>query len=89
LDDRRAPARQEIAMLNFIESSAGRIAARIQAIGVGFDPEVLSLPGGSVIATVLWLYAGTRLRFKRGAPRKLPVAESVPTPACAGCPGHH
>lgn len=76
-------------MLNFIESNAGRIAARIQAIGVGFDPEVLSLPGGSVIATVLWLYAGTRLRLKRGAPHERPVAEPVATPACAGCLGRH
>jgi hypothetical protein len=54
-------------MMNFIESSAGRIAARIQSIGVGFDPEVLSLPGGSAIALFLWLYASTVMSLKRSA----------------------
>ena len=53
--------------MNFIESSAGRIAARIQSIGVGFDPEVLSLPGGSAIAVFLWLYASTVMSWKRSA----------------------
>jgi hypothetical protein len=78
---------------NFLESSAGRIAARIQSIGVSFDPEVLSLPGGSVIAVCLWLYASTALTLKRGAARKRPVIEPVPVPApvpaCAGCLGRH
>ena len=45
-------------MLNFIESNVGRMAERIQTIGAGFDPEVLSLPGGSVIALAMWIYAG-------------------------------
>jgi hypothetical protein len=45
-------------MMNFIESSAGRIATRLQSIGAGFDPEVLALPGGSVIALAMWIYAG-------------------------------
>jgi hypothetical protein len=83
-------------MMNFIESSAGRIAARIQSIGVSFDPEVLSLPGGSVIAVFLWLYAGTALTLKRGASHKRPVIEPAPVlpvpapePACAGCLGRH
>jgi hypothetical protein len=81
-------------MMNFIESSAGRIAARIQSIGVSFDPEVLSLPGGSVIAAFLWLYASTALTLKRGASHKRPVIEPVPVlpapePACAGCLGRH
>ncbi len=57
-------------MMNFVESSAGWIAARIQTIGAGFDPEVLSLPGGSIIAAFLWLYAGAALRMKRGVPRQ-------------------
>jgi hypothetical protein len=76
-------------MSHFIESSTSRIAAGIQTIGAGFDPEVLSLPGGSIIAVCLWVYAGTMLTLKRGAARKLPVIESVPTPACAGCLGRH
>jgi len=54
-------------MMNFIESSAGRIAARIQNIGVSFDPEVLSLPGGSAIAVFLWLYASAMVTLKRAA----------------------
>ncbi len=75
-------------MNHFIELSTSRIAAGIQAAGTSFDPEVLSLPGGTIIAVGLWLYARTMLALKRGAMRKNPVIESVPTPACAGCLGH-
>ena len=87
-------------MMNFIESSAGRIAARIQSIGVGFDPEVLSLPGGSAIAVFLWLYASTVMSLKRRAwhnrpasherpvIHEHPVIKSVAAPACVGCLGH-
>ena len=70
-------------MMNFIESSAGRIAARIQTIGSSFDPEVLSLPGGSIIAILLWLYAArTMAALNRAQPR--PVK---PIAACSGCFG--
>jgi hypothetical protein len=55
--------------MNLMESSAGRIAARIQQIGASFDPEVLALPGGSVIAVCMWLY-GNAANLKRGAVRK-------------------
>jgi len=72
----------------FIESSAGRIAARIQNIGVSFDPEVLSLPGGSIIAVLLWLYASTRVTLKRGRPSAHSVVEPVAPGACVGCTGH-
>jgi hypothetical protein len=75
-------------MMNFIESSAGRIAARIQSIGVNFDPDVLSLPGGSVLAVFLWLYANALVTLRRGASHERQVIESAPAPACAGCPGH-
>jgi len=37
-------------MKKLIESGAARIAAGIQRVGANFDFEVLSLPGGSVIA---------------------------------------
>jgi hypothetical protein len=52
-------------MLSFIESNAGRIAARLQTIGSSFDPEVLALPGGSIIAVFLWLHAGAIQTWKR------------------------
>jgi len=47
-------------MKQLIESGAVRIAAGIQRFGAHVDFEVLSLPGGSVIAAVLWLCASTR-----------------------------
>jgi hypothetical protein len=89
-------------MMNFIESSAGRIAARIQSIGVGFDPEVLSLPGGSAIAVFLWLYASAVMSLKRSAwhnrlgsrerptPRERPVIHEhpvIPSVPAAACVG--
>ena len=77
------PAMQEIAMINFIES-AGRVAARIQVIGAGFDPEVLSLPGGSFIAVLLWLYAAAAANLHRAPPPR-PVAAI----AAHRCCGHH
>jgi hypothetical protein len=77
-------------MINFIESGAGRIAARMQSIGVGFDPEVLSLPGGSIIAVCLWLYASTVVALKRDATQHdRPAVKSVTVAACVGCTGHH
>ena len=79
--------------MNFIESSAGRIAARIQTIGAGFDPEVLALPGGSLIAAFIWIYASAlttlkrRPRHERPAPQEDSLVAPAPAPACAGCPG--
>jgi len=75
-------------MNSFIESSAGRIAAQIHNIGGSFDPEVLSLPGGSIIAVLLWLYAGTRMTLKRRGSALRSVVEPVPPAACLGCTGH-
>jgi len=48
-----------------LESCAARIAARIQNVGSDMDPELLQLPGGSVIATLLWLYAKGSLAFRK------------------------
>jgi hypothetical protein len=42
----------------FIELGAVRICAAIQNVCADVDIDVLSLPGGSLIAVVLWLYAG-------------------------------
>ena len=72
-------------MMNFIESSAGRIAARIQTFGNNFDPEVLSLPGGTIIAILLCLYATTMFSLNRAPPRQQHVE---PIAACRGCAGH-
>jgi hypothetical protein len=82
----RGSTMQETDMMNFIESNAGRIAARIQSIGGSFDPEVLSLPGGSIIAILLWLYAAsTMVSLNRASPPPPPVETMV---ACSGCLGH-
>jgi hypothetical protein len=68
---------QEIAMKEQLESYAAWVATRIQNVGADFDPEVLSWPGGSLIATFLWVYARgtTALKFvaRRHHP---PVADS-------------
>jgi hypothetical protein len=41
-----------------IELGAVRICTAIQKVCVNLDFEILSLPGGSLIAVVLWLYTG-------------------------------
>jgi hypothetical protein len=68
-----------------MESSAGRIAVRIQALGAGFDPEILSLPGGSFIAVVLWLYAGAAATVHRAALRRPAAPHRPPFAAAAAC----
>ncbi|HSY96510.1 MAG TPA: hypothetical protein VK793_12895 [Steroidobacteraceae bacterium] len=66
-------------MINLVES-AGRVAARIGAFGAGFDPEVLSLPGGSFIAVLLWLYAATAANLHRPAPPGMAPPRPAPPP---------
>ncbi len=39
-----------------LQTCAAQIAMRIQNASAEMDPELLQLPGGSVIATLLWLY---------------------------------
>jgi hypothetical protein len=75
---------QGIVMRKFLESGAAQIGVRIQSIGVNFDPDVLSLPGGTAIAVILWLCTGTMVALKRCAPRFRAVDKE---PACLGCPG--
>jgi hypothetical protein len=55
-------------MKRLIESGAMQIAAGIQRFGAHVDFEVLSLPGGSVIAALLWLCASTKGTPKRIGP---------------------
>jgi hypothetical protein len=40
-----------------IESGAVRIGAAIHNVSANIDFEVLSLPGGSLIAVLLWVFA--------------------------------
>ena len=74
-------------MNEFIASNAGRIAARIHSIGGSFDPEVLSLPGGSIIAICLWLYASTRVTLNRDPASARSVIKPAAPAVCAGCTG--
>jgi hypothetical protein len=39
-----------------IKSCTASLLLRIQNVGAEINPEILQLPGGSVIATALWLY---------------------------------
>jgi hypothetical protein len=57
-------------MREFIESGAARIAAGMQSVGANFDYEVLSLPGGTWLAVLLWIYASTLAAVKRVAPKR-------------------
>jgi len=55
----------EMSMKDQLKSYAGRIAAGLQNVGASMDPEILQLPGGSVIATLLWLYVKGTLALRR------------------------
>jgi hypothetical protein len=61
--------------MNHLTTGAARIAAGIQRIGVNFNLEVLSLPGGSLIAALLWLYASTMGTPERTGPQSRAVDE--------------
>ena len=52
-------------MIDHLESYAARIAVRIQNVGAEVNPEILQLPGGSVIATLLWLCAKGAVAFRK------------------------
>ena len=43
-------------MKGVVESYTARFAARMHRFGSSIDPEILMLPGGSLIALALWLY---------------------------------
>jgi hypothetical protein len=52
-------------MRKLLESTASLIIAEAQRIGVHVDPEVLSWPGGCIIAVSVYLYARAVV-FTRG-----------------------
>jgi hypothetical protein len=43
-------------MKGVVESYTARFAASMHRFGSSIDPEILMLPGGSLIALALWLY---------------------------------
>jgi hypothetical protein len=51
----------------FIEFGAVRVGAVIQSVCAHIDFDVLSLPGGSLIAVVLWLYASAGSSMRRAS----------------------
>jgi uncharacterized BrkB/YihY/UPF0761 family membrane protein len=63
-------------MKQFIELGAVWIGAAIQNFCASVDFEVLSLPGGSLIAVLLWLYA-TVMVFIRGAAAQVRASGST------------
>jgi hypothetical protein len=58
-------AAAEMSMKEQLQTCAARIAAGIQNVSSDMDPEILQLPGGSVIATLLWLYAKGSVAFRK------------------------
>ena len=59
-------------MREILESTASRIVAEAQRIAVYVDPEVLSWPGGYIIAVSVYLYARAvafRTRLHRATQR--------------------
>jgi hypothetical protein len=56
-------------MKQLIELGAVRIGAAIQNVYANVDFDVLSLPGGSLIAAVLWLYARAASSVRRATMR--------------------
>ena len=51
-------------MKQLIEFGAARIGAVIQDLSTNVDLEIISLPGGSLIAVLLWLYANVSGRMQ-------------------------
>jgi len=87
-------------MRQLIQSSAAWIGAAIQNVSANLDFEVLSWPGGSVIAVLLWFYASAmgflrRRLVSQARPSEGGAAidasgvapERCPSPngACVGC----
>lgn len=74
-------------MKAILESVAARAANGWQRAGAKFDFEVLAMPGGSVIAPALWVYAMAISALKRPEPRSLepqsPDAQSAPEASIA------
>jgi len=67
-------------MKQFIEFGAGWIGAAIHGVVANTDFEVLSLPGGSLIAVFLWIYASAMNSIRRAPKYQCPsVGSPVPS----------
>jgi hypothetical protein len=53
----------------FVELGAVRIVAAMQSVCANVDVDVLSLPGGSLIAVLVWLYASAAGLIRRTSAR--------------------
>lgn len=54
-------------MKELFELGAARIGAAIQNVCANVDFDILSLPGGSLIAVLLWLYASASGSIRRAS----------------------
>jgi hypothetical protein len=71
-------------MRHLIETSVARMGATIHHFGANLDYEVLSLPGGSIIALLMWLYGSAKDSIAHPfSPSKAQVSAiaSLPAPA--------
>jgi hypothetical protein len=57
-------------MKQFIVLGTARTGVLIQNVCASVDFEVVSLPGGSLIAVLLWLYAFAMSSIRRAATQK-------------------
>jgi hypothetical protein len=71
-------------MKQFIELGAARIGAMLHNIGANVDFEIISLPGGSLLAIFLSFYA-IAMGSIRGAATQNRASTSAPSRACTGC----
>ena len=67
-------------MKELVQSVVARVAGGWQFAGAKFDFEVFALPGGSLIAVVLWLYSLVTVMSRTGRPRA--VAKNPRLDAC-------
>ena len=75
-------------MKQLIELGAVRIGASIQNVCANVDFDVLSLPGGSLIAVLLWLYASAANSMRRATTRvRAPGTTLCGAQVCCVSPG--
>jgi hypothetical protein len=72
--DELSRRRQE---LPWVRMGVVRIGAALQNVGAKVDFEVLSLPGGSLIAVLLWLYASAMGSIRRAATQVRPSRATI------------